>query len=50
MSQCVDREVFSQRWRENLPSPVKGKVYRGEAFGEVPGRVLSPELVEGGEG
>jgi len=47
---CVNREVFPY-WRQgDFRSPVKGEVYRGVASREVPGPILSPELVEGGEG
>ena len=50
MCQGVDLEVFSQWGRGSFRSPIEGEVDRGEAFREVPGRVLSSEGGEGGEG
>ena len=43
-------EVFSQLGGGGLRPPVEGEVQRGEAFREVPGRVLGSEGGEGGEG
>jgi len=50
MCQGVYREVFSYRWRGALCAPVEGEVDGGEAYCQVPGRVVGPEGAEGGEG
>ena len=50
MGEGVDWELLSQGWGGNFRPPVEGEVNRGEAFRQVPGRVLGPEGGEGGEG
>jgi len=46
----VHREVFPYRWRGDLCVLAEGEVDGGEAYCQVPGRVLGPEGGEGGEG
>jgi len=46
----VNRKVLPQWWGGGFRPPVKGEVDRGEAYCEVPGRVLGPGGGEGGEG
>jgi len=50
VAQGVNREVFSYRWRGDFRPRIKREVHRGEAFCEVPGRVLGSEGGQGGEG
>jgi len=50
VSEGVDQEVLSPGRGGSFCLPVKGEVYRGEAFRKVPGRILGPEGGEGGEG
>jgi len=50
MCQGVNGEVFPYRWRGDLRAPAEGEVDGGEAYCEVPGRVLGPKGREGGEG
>jgi len=45
----VDRKVFPQGWGRDLAAPIEGEVDGGEAFREVPGRVLGPKGGERGE-
>jgi len=45
----VDREVLPHRWGRDLGAPIEGEVDGGEAFREVPGRVLGSEGGERGE-
>jgi len=48
--QGVDWEVFPQWRRGDFRPPAKGEVNGGEAFREVPGRILGSEGGEVGEG
>jgi len=50
MPHGVHRKVLPYQWRGDLRAPTEGEVDRGEAYCQVPGRVLCPEGGEGGEG
>jgi len=48
--QGVNGEMFSRWWGGDPRAPAEGEVDGGEAYCEVPGRVLGSEGGEGGEG
>ena len=45
MCQGVHREVFPYWWRGDPCAPAEGKVDGGEAYCQVPGRVLGPTQI-----
>ena len=50
MYQGVHREVFPYRWRGDFCAPAEGEVDGGDAYRQLPRRVLGPEGGNGGEG